>query len=46
MEVTFFSLALTIVSVPFQLMHYLIWTALDTIAFDVLQLGPYLPIQL
>ena len=37
---------LNIVSIPFQLFRQLMFAGLDFLAFDVLQLGPYLPITL
>ena len=41
-----FLLILNILSIPLQLYRYVMFAALDFLAFDVLQLGPYLPITL
>ena len=37
---------LSILSIPYQLMHEFIFEIGNMIVFDVLQLGPFLPIQL
>jgi hypothetical protein len=37
---------LGIISLPYELIRYVVFSALDFLAFQVLQLGPYLPIQL
>jgi uncharacterized membrane protein len=41
-----FLLILNILSIPLQLYRYLVFAGLDFLAFDVLRLGPYLPIKL
>ena len=37
---------LNILRFPFQLVQYMVWTGLDFMVFNVLGLGPYLPITL
>mgnify|MGYP001593028592 CR=1 FL=1 len=37
---------LSIISLPYQLVKFVMFSALDFLTFQVLQLGPYLPIQL
>jgi hypothetical protein len=37
---------LLIMFLPLKIFHDVVWQALDILTFDVLQLGPYLPIQL
>ena len=46
MELDLFTLILTMISLPLQLMQYLIGSIGDFVVFDVLNLGPYLPISL
>jgi len=41
-----FLLILNIISIPLQIYRHLVWAGLDFLAFDVLRLGPYLPITL
>jgi len=41
-----FLLILNILSIPLQLFRYLVFGGLDFLAFEVLQLGPHLPITL
>ena len=41
-----FLLILNILSIPLQVYRHLVFAGLDFLAFDVLQLGPYLPITL
>jgi len=40
----FFDL-LNIITIPLQLVEYIVRSVLDILVFQVLQLGPYLPIQ-
>ena len=40
-----FLLILNILSIPLQLYRYLVFAGLDFLAFDVLRLGPHLPIK-
>lgn len=37
-------IAIGLISIPYQLVHNFMWTIMDFIAFDVMQLGPFLPI--
>ncbi len=46
MEVSLWDLLYSILALPVQLMRHVIWAGLDFLAFDVLGLGPYLPITL
>ncbi len=45
MDLSLFDLLIQIVAMPFQLLHFVIFSALDLLAFDILQLGPFLPIE-
>lgn len=36
---------LNIISFPLQLVEFIVNSALDILVFQILQLGPYLPIQ-
>ena len=40
-----FDFLLTIVATPFLFLQLIIFSALDLLAFDILQLGPFLPIE-
>jgi len=39
-----FLVILSLLSLPLQIIEYVIWNSLDLLAFDVFQLGSYLPI--
>ncbi len=39
-------LILAIIALPFQIIHELVFAVGDLIVFDILGLGPFLPIQL
>lgn len=41
----FFDILISIIATPFLLLQFIIFTTLDLIAFDILQLGPFLPIE-
>ena len=40
-----FDVLISIVAAPFLLLQFIIFSALDLLAFDVLNLGPFLPIE-
>lgn len=42
---TWFFDILSIITIPLQLVEYLVTSALDILVFQILQLGPYLPIH-
>ena len=44
-DISWFSSLLSIISFPFQLVEYIVNSALDVLLFQILQLGPYLPIH-
>ncbi len=46
MNAGFFDLVIGLVSLPFQLIQHVMYAAFDFVVFTVLNLGPYLPIQL
>lgn len=46
MDASLFDLVIGFVSLPFQLIRYVMFAALDFVVFNVLNLGTYLPIQL
>ena len=41
-----FDLILAIIALPFQIIHELVFALGDLLVFDILGLGPFLPIQL
>ena len=41
-----FDLILAIIALPFQIIHELVFAIGDLLVFDILGLGPFLPIQL
>ena len=41
----FFDFLISIVATPFLLLQFIIFSALDLLVFDILQLGPFLPIE-
>lgn len=43
---SWFDSLMSIIAFPFQLTQYVVVSTLDFLFFQVLQLGPYLPIQL
>ncbi len=43
---TLFELILAIIALPFQIIHELVFAIGDLLVFDILGLGPLLPIQL
>ena len=45
METNFIGLVIGIVSLPLQLVQLVVFTLMNFLVFDLLQLGPYLPIQ-
>lgn len=45
MPPTLIDLAISIFALPFQAVKFVIYAALNFLVFDVLQLGPYLPIE-
>ncbi len=46
MDPTFFDLILAIIALPFQIIHDLVFAVGDLLVFDILRLGPILPITL
>lgn len=40
-----FDTLISIIATPFLLLQFIIFSALDLLAFDILQLGAYLPIE-
>jgi len=45
-DLSLFDQILAIVTLPIQILHELVWSSLDFVAFNVLQIGSYLPIHL
>ncbi len=43
-DTSWFLSILNIISIPLQLVEYIVNSALDILVFQILQLGPYLPI--
>ena len=41
-----FDFILAIIALPFQIIHELVFAIGDLLVFDILGLGPFLPIQL
>ncbi len=41
-----FDLIIAIIALPFQIIHQLVFAIGDLLVFDILGLGPFLPIQL
>ena len=37
---------LLVLFLPLKIFHDLVWEGMNILTFDILQLGPYLPIQL
>lgn len=46
LDFSWFNSLMSIIAFPFHLTEYVVVSALDFLFFQVLQLGPYLPIQL
>ncbi len=44
--ISLFDLILAIIALPFQIIHELVFAIGDLLVFDILGLGPSLPIQL
>ncbi len=44
--VSFFDLIISIIALPFQLIRFVVFEVGNTIVFDILGLGPFLPITL
>lgn len=40
-----FNILISIIATPFLLLQFIIFSALNLLTFDILQLGPFLPIE-